>query len=91
LIATTPAGLIEESYIHRCFHDQHLHYEWFHPSERLLETINRIVAGETIEEACAGLTVGPSIKKTAKGAVYKQHKKKRRPDAYFRATSELPR
>lgn len=40
-----------ERNLHRCFADCHSHHEWFHPSERLLATIERLQAGEKIASA----------------------------------------
>jgi len=83
VIATIPAGMTEEAFIHRCFCTQHLHREWFRSSPLLIETINRIMAGETIEQACIGLPLGPSVKTRAKGLPYRPFRRKRGSDARF--------
>lgn len=56
-IGSFPGWADEETYLHSRFADQHSHREWFHSSDLLLRTIDRILSGETLEAACAGIPV----------------------------------
>lgn len=51
VIYTEKGNYALEQKLHQCFADYHSHREWFHPGERLLKAIGRLIAGETIEQA----------------------------------------
>lgn len=59
IIGKFPGSAAQENYLHRRFADQHSHGEWFRPSELLLWTIERILAGEPLASVCAGIPDGP--------------------------------
>lgn len=51
-VITTVAGTAAlEFKIHKCFAHLHLGHEWFRPSAKLILTIDRLVAGASIDEA----------------------------------------
>lgn len=51
VIYTEPGGYKLEQKIHQAFADYHSHREWFHPGERLLTSIGKLLSGETIATA----------------------------------------
>lgn len=44
MIGSVPGSTADEVYLHRCFVRDHLHHEWFHWSDALLEAIARTLA-----------------------------------------------
>lgn len=62
ILATAPGGGNEECLLHRCFSDHHTHHEWFHSSPGLRCLIERIIAGASINDACAELTAKKPIR-----------------------------
>jgi hypothetical protein len=62
IIGTIPGWTKQEAYLHRRFAGQHSHREWFHSSELLWRTIHRLLAGETVEIACADIPANSTIK-----------------------------
>lgn len=51
VIYTEPGDYRLEQRIHSAFADYHSHREWFHPGERLLKAMGRLLAGEKISDA----------------------------------------
>ncbi|SOC45733.1 T5orf172 domain-containing protein [Rhizobium subbaraonis] len=71
ILYTEPGGYKLEQKIHQAFADYHSHREWFHPGERLLASIGRLLNGEKIE-AAIDLTV-------PRGSIRNVARKPRRP------------
>lgn len=63
IVGMVRGGHAQETFLHQRFSNHHSHREWFYASPLLLETIGRVLAGETVESACAGLPALGSIKK----------------------------
>lgn len=51
IILEIPGTSRLECNIHSCFADDHSHFEWFHPSDRLLAAIEKMQAGVPGSEA----------------------------------------
>lgn len=51
ILATAPGDMKHEYQVHNCFADSHSHREWFHPSDRLMSAINKIISGMPLTEA----------------------------------------
>jgi hypothetical protein len=51
VIYTEPGNYSLEKQIHEVFADYHSHREWFHPGERLLVAVGKLLDGETISTA----------------------------------------
>lgn len=66
VIYTEKGNYALEQKIHQCFADYHSHREWFHPGERLLKAIGRLLSGETIEQAIDLSDVRGSIRNVAR-------------------------
>jgi hypothetical protein len=62
VIYTEKGGYSLEQQIHNVFADYHSHREWFHPGERLLAAIAKLLAGETIATAIDLADVRGSIR-----------------------------
>lgn len=60
IIGTFPGWTEQEVYLQSRFAGQHSHKEWFHSSDLLLRTIDRILSGESLESACAGMPAKPN-------------------------------
>lgn len=62
IIGYVSGDFSDEAFLHRHFSDLHLRREWFMSSPVLRETIERILAGATIEDACRSLEIKKSIR-----------------------------
>lgn len=62
LIGAVTGGHFHETFLHNRFANQHSHKEWFHSSPLLLQTIGRLLSGETFESACAEIPVVGKIR-----------------------------
>lgn len=62
IIGTAPGGSSEENFLHQRFAHLHTHREWFNSSPLLRETIRRILAGESVREACVEIPRAGQIK-----------------------------
>lgn len=62
IIGMVPGGFTDESNLHRRFSDLHTRREWFMSSPLLRQTIERILAGTPIAEACRAISEKKSIK-----------------------------
>lgn len=62
MIGSVLGGFDDEGRLHRRFSDLHTRKEWFMSSPLLRETIERILAGTSIKEACAALELKKSIR-----------------------------
>lgn len=54
-IGTAPGSFDDEAFLHKRFSDLHTKREWFMSSPLLRATIEAILAGKSVREACAGL------------------------------------
>lgn len=62
IIGSVPGGFSDESRLHRRFSDLHTRKEWFMSSPALRQTIEIILAGTPIAEACRALAVKKPIR-----------------------------
>ena len=62
LIGSVPGDFKEEGHIHRRFSNLHTRKEWFMSSPLLRGTIERILAGTPIKEACKDIVLDKPIK-----------------------------
>ncbi len=51
VLYTEPGDYRLEQRIHAAFADYHSHREWFHPGERLLKSIGKLISGQKIADA----------------------------------------
>lgn len=62
LMGTAPGGSREENFLHQRFAHLHTHREWFNSSPLLRRTIERIIAGESVQNACVEIPKAGDIK-----------------------------
>ncbi len=88
IIGAVVGGHFHETFLHNRFANQHSHSEWFHSSPLLLQTIDRLLAGETFESACADI---PVVGKIRSLKVYKIRPKYRQRQKRQKQFIGLPR
>lgn len=62
LMGSVEGGHSDETALHRRFSDMHTRHEWFMSSPLLRQTIERILGGMSVKDACKGIAEKNSIK-----------------------------
>jgi len=82
LILTVPGGYSLEHRVHSHFADLHSHREWFRAEPKLISAIDRLLAGENVEDV---------IDMNALGSIRKKRRRRERTDAEKRYQSLMMR
>jgi hypothetical protein len=66
IIGTVPGDFPDESYLHRCLADHHLHREWFKAASIVLDTIRKVLAAGSVEGVRSDILPVGGIRRTTR-------------------------
>jgi hypothetical protein len=74
LIGSVPGSFADENRLHRRFSDLHTSKEWFMSSPLLRDTIERILAGASVKDACRDIAPKKSIRNQKRPLITSERK-----------------